>query len=425
VIHRVCSSRLVATVFVAAALLCAPSVARSQSTASESTATPTPARRLEAGWTGFSVRSLDGANLLVIDGQLRTDGRFAPGSQPSVTTTEAVNLRWVRVSVSGRVARHITFRYTQDVAGDRNMSTMYVEVPIARWLHVRLGKDKTQTGLEVLQPDGNVWFLERGTPAGLLPSRDLGVQAVGEWQGGAIAYAAGVFEGVVDGTSSNSQVNAKRTGGPDSTARLVVRPFVRRKSAALAGLGFGVGGTIGRQGGAALPSFKTSVEQSYFTYAPDATADGTRTRITPHIFYNYKTVGAFAEYARSAQRVTRGTTHALVANQAWQVAGLVTLTGETGATIRPAHPFDPLHHEWLGALQLTARYGELLVGRDAFVLGLASSSASRRAREATLGVIWYLNGWTKIRLNYEHVGFDGGARRPVQNTLLYRLQIDY
>ncbi len=163
----------------------------------------------------------------------------------------------------------------------------------------------------------------------------------------------------------------------------------------------------------------------YFSYALDATADGTRTRITPHVFYDYKTFGGFAEYARSAQRVARGATRALVANRAWQVAGFVTLTGETGSTIRPARPFDPLHHEWVGALQLTARYGELLAGRDAFVLGLVSPDASRRAREATLGLIWYLNGWTKIRLNYEHVGFDGGARRPVQNTFLYRLQVDY
>ena len=51
-------------------------------------------------------------------------------------------------------------------------------------------------------------------------------------------------------------------------------------SSALNGLGFHVGGSVGTQANG-LPSFRTSVGQTYFTYASGVTADGQRTRVSP------------------------------------------------------------------------------------------------------------------------------------------------
>ena len=86
----------------------------------------------------------------------------------------------------------------------------------------------------------------------------------------------------------------------------MVQPFrTTTPAGALNGLGFQIGGSIGKQAGA-LPAFRTSVGQTYFSYATGA--DGRRhdaRGITPALFYYYKSLGAFGEYVRSTQEVTR------------------------------------------------------------------------------------------------------------------------
>src|SRR5207249_11538072 len=95
-------------------------------------------------------------------------------------------------------------------------------------------------------------------------------------------------------------------GSKDLAGRVVLQPFRSdgTSAGALNGLGFQVGGSTGRQIGA-LPSFKTSVGQTYFSYDTTATASGQRRRLSPAVFYYYKRFGAFGEYMRSTQAVAR------------------------------------------------------------------------------------------------------------------------
>ncbi len=380
---------------------------------------------MTAGWQGLAFQTADGGNTLQINAQLRADGRFAPGDQPAVTTTNPWDLRYVRVSASGKLARFFNYRVTPSFINDFYFTNAFVEAPFSPHFRVRAGKDRPQVGYELLQPDGNVLFLERGLPSSLLPNYDVGVQAIGETASDSVEYAAGLFTGVVDGTASHAPVNLARDGGPDLTGRFIVRPFAHQADTVASSLRIGIAGTAGRERGAALPAFKTSVQQRFFSYAPGVVADGKRTRFTPQVFYDYKSFGAFAEYARSEQMIAGRSQRTSVANQAWQVAAQLVVTGERSSTrIVPHHPFAPGQSGW-GALQLAARYGELVVDQRAFDAGLADASASRQVKAATVGLVWYLTVRAKVRLNFERAAFFGGAPRPTEHTVLYRFQLDY
>ena len=127
-----------------------------------------------------------------------------------------------------------------------------------------------------------------------------------------------------------------------------------------------------------LPTFKTSFGQVFYTYATGTVADGTRTRITPAAFYYFKSFGAFGEYVRSSQAVTRGLVSRDVANHAWETTASYVLTGEAASErgVRPRNNFDPAAHHW-GALQVIGRYAVLTVDDEAFAAGLAGAGASQ------------------------------------------------
>ena len=143
-------------------------------------------------------------------------------------------------------------------------------------------------------------------------------------------------------------------GWPDSCAALSIacRPRVHRWRA------WGFRSAARRAArAAALPTFRTSVLQPYFSYVNGATASGTRNRITPAVFYYRRSFGAFAEYMRSTQVVARNGLETDVSNRAWDVTASYLLTGETATTgiIRPKGNFDPGAGNW-GAFQIAMRY---------------------------------------------------------------------
>ena len=88
------------------------------------------------------------------------------------------------------------------------------------------------------------------------------------------------------------------------------------------------------------------------------------------------------------------------------------------------HDFDPENGQW-GALQLLARYAVLTVDRDAFDLGLAAVSASREARQITVGANWYPTAFVKFYATYERTTFHDGAARPSEHVILFRSQLAF
>ena len=302
----------------------------------------------------------------------------------------------------------------------------YFDIRFSPKFRVRAGKDKTPIGYELLQGDPFLLFPERTLASSLVPNRDVGIQVQGDLSP-RLFYAAGIFNGVLDGV--NSVLDLDSNSGKDLAGRVVWQPFrsARTPAGALNGFGVQVGGSTGSQAGALLPAFRTSVGQVYFAYAASASANGGRQRVSPAVFYYYKAFGAFAEYMRSTQAVARSGTEADVTNQGWEVTGSLVLTGEPASDrgVRPKNGFDPANGHW-GALQFVARYSALTVDQETFDGGFAAATASREAKSFTLGVNWYPVAFIKYYATFERTSFEGGnAPRPTENVILFRAQVAF
>jgi phosphate-selective porin OprO and OprP len=374
---------------------------------------------------GFFIQSADGDNRLVFGMVGQMDGRFSLDDPTPITDT--FTIRKVRPTFSGRVGRYFDFKFTPDFGGGTaTLQDAYVDLRFSPALRIRAGKDKTPIGYELLISDANLLFPERALASSLVPNRDIGVAIQGDLADRKVSYALGVFNGVPDGSSTTTELDTNNA--KDLAGRIVVNPF---RSAgtfdhALNGLGFQIGGSTGTQGGA-LPSFKTSVSQTYFSYATGAAASGTRSRVAPAVFYYYKAFGGFAEWIQSSQGVTRNAVQTDVTNHAWETSVSYFLTGETASTgtTRPTHAFDPAGRHW-GALQLAARYASLTVDRSVFDAGLAAAGASRNAKSFTLAANWYLNSYIKYYATFERTTFGGNASaRPDENVILFRTQLAF
>lgn len=398
------------------ALALSPSIGWSQpSPVTEKPAASTPAP--VAGWQdGFFLQTPDGDYRLVIGYTGQMDGRFVV-DDPQNAVTDTFLLRKVRPTFTGRIGRYFDFKVMPDLgSGQTVMADAYFDIRFSPKFRVRFGKDKSPVAYEVLIGDAFLIFPERSLASSLVPNRDVGVQAQGDLAGNRVFYAVGVMNGIPDGTSSSADLDAN--SGKDALGRVVVK--------SLAGFGVAVGGSVGRQTGA-LPAFRTSAGQEYFSYA-GAAADGRRTRVTPSVFYYYKAFGGFGEYMRSSQWISKGPTRQRIMNHGWNVTGTWLLTGEsaTERAVRPRISFNPPAGQW-GALQLVARYAELHVDRGAFTSGFAAAGSSREARSYTVGANWYPNQFVKFYGNFERTLFDSGATgsRKAEHLVLFRAQIAF
>jgi phosphate-selective porin OprO/OprP len=152
--------------------------------------------------------------------------------------------------------------------------------------------------------------------------------------------------------------------------------------------------------------------------------------LAPQAFYYYGPLGLFGEYTRSSQVVAGPTGHLRVDHQAWQAVGSFFVTGEEASygTVTPRHQLDPKGGT-IGAVELVARYGEVLIDDDAFAAQLADPAKSaRKARAWGVGLNWHLARNVKLMADYERTNFDGGAKsgeRPHEIVVLTRLQVAY
>ena len=205
-----------------------------------------------------------------------------------------------------------------------------------------------------------------------------------------------------------------------------MRPFRRTKATALRGAGAAVGATRGREAGA-LPSYRSTAQQTFFSYAPGVVADGDRTRVSPSAFYYYKSAGAFAEYAHNTQAVRGTTTSADLTHTAWEVTGSYVLTGEPTSDhgVIPSRPFDPALHHW-GALQVVARHSRLNLDPAAFAMGLAAPASSHTASATGVAALLYANAYVKFVVTFERTVFDDNPNgtRPPEHALVFRLQLN-
>jgi phosphate-selective porin OprO/OprP len=384
--------------------------------------TPTDAPKLTANSNDFSISSADGGYKLRFGAHIQMDGRnFLGDSSPALTDTYLV--RRARPILTGSLGKYIEFRLVPDFGnGTTALYDAYGDVVFSKAFEIRGGKFKTPMGLEVLQNDADITFLERSLVSDLLPNRDEGFMAFGTL-GKRMEYQVAVLNGAPDGTNLDIDNN----DGKDVVGRLFFTPFAPN-SGLLKGLGFGIAASTGDQSAGVLPSFKSSSGQNtFFSYSSSTKAAGNRYRYSPQMYYYVGPFGLMAEYAVTEQQLTNTTTERL-SNHAWQVSGSWMLTGKNKGYGRYAakgtqdtNP-NPLH----GGLEIAGRYGGLTVDSAAFNDGFADiTKAAESARQWTLGTNYYIGRNTKLSLNYEHTNFQGGAKvgnRPTEEVFSQRLQ---
>lgn len=417
---------------------------------------PKPAAAAQWGSKGLSIASADGSNVLRLGALVQADGRyFADDAAPSTANTWL--LRRVRPILQGTLDDIYDFKLMPDFGGGKAIiQDAFVSARFRPWLALTVGKFKPPVGLERLQSAADNRFIERALPTDLVPNRDIGVQLGGDLAGGRINYAVGFFNGVADGTGSDNDPTPdfSSEGKGDVAARIFLRPFLLSGDPALTGLGLGVAGTYAHATGSPantlLASYKTSGQQSFFSYLSNTAATqtlpalnngtyahGERLRLAPQLYYYVGPVGLLGEYTRVRQAVARvngGVTRsALLTSSAWQAQLSWLLTGEQESFggVSPNAPFRVGEPAW-GALELVARAQELALDPQAFAGGSNSfarpTSSAQRARAVGVGVNWYLNRNLEWMLDYELTRFTGGATggaRPDEKALFTRFQLAF
>jgi phosphate-selective porin OprO/OprP len=300
-------------------------------------------------------------------------------------------------------------------------------------LNLKIGKMKAPLGLEELQEDVNLAFPERAFPSSLIPNRDIGLQASGAAFNRTLNYAAGVFDGAVDGTNVGS---GDFNNGKDVNLRLFAQPWKNTDLKALRGLGIGVGYGFGVQSGSlgtpALPTYLTPGQQTWFAYNAGAFANGKRESWAPQLYYSIGPVGLLGEWTNTAQDFTRSTNTQTVSNNAWQVQLTWVLTGEDASYlgVTPSQSFSLKQRRW-GSVELVARVSQLRVDSDAFVGNAATQLANpnvnpSKATDYGIGLSWDLSREVRIMFTYDQTKFDGGApngaSKPDEKVLITRFQ---
>jgi phosphate-selective porin OprO and OprP len=394
--------------------------------AAQATAPPA-APPLQAGFQdGFFVQTANGDYRLLFGFVAQADGRFEV-ADPTHPIIDTFTIRKIRPTWTGRIARYFDFKVMPDLGnGTVVVQDAYVDIRFSPKFRVRSGKDKAPVGMELLQGDAFLLFPERALASSLVPNRDIGVQVQGDVLNNHLFYAGGVMNGIPDGSSSTTELDTN--SGKDVVGRIVLSPWRTTKTPLpkLNGLAFALGGSSGHEVGA-LPTFRTSVQQPYFSYS-GATADGTRRRVTPSVSYYYKSFGGFGEYMRSSQWVTKGAVRKYISNDAWEMTGSLVLTGEAASDrgVRPKNNFDPVAGHW-GAFQILGRFTRLTVDHQAFDAGFAAANASHEAQSLTLAANWYPNPYIKFYGTFERTIFDHNASsaRHAENAVLFRTQLGF
>src|SRR5439155_15196864 len=113
-----------------------------------------------AGTDGFTLRSNDGDHRLTFGLVAQTDGRFSLDNPKPITNT--FTIRKIRPTLTGRVGKYFEFKVMPDFgSGTTIIQDAYFDIRFSRVFRVRIGKDKTPVGYELLQGDGYLLFPER------------------------------------------------------------------------------------------------------------------------------------------------------------------------------------------------------------------------------------------------------------------------
>lgn len=358
---------------------------------------------------------------------LQADGRFFVSGGVNQFVA-----RRVRPAVEATFFERFELRITPELGnGTASVVDAWGNLKIVPELQLRFGKMKAPFGLERLQNDSDLHFVERALPSSLAPDRDVGVQLHGDILKGTLTYAIGLFDGAPDA----AQIDGDPGDRKDVEGRIFARPFATAGVPLLEWLGFGIAATTGQHDGA-YPSYKTAGQNAFFSLATDGQAAGTERRIAPQAYWYLGPVGVLFEWTHVKSSVARPTSTGalkLVDLEATAYSGTLSLfiTGESASytTVAPLRTFDPARGHF-GAIELDARIGTLHVDEAVFAAGIADpSKAASRATEIGVGVQWHLAPAIKLVGDWFRTTFSGGAAggadRDAESVFIGRFQVAY
>ena len=395
-----------------------------------------------AGWKdGFFLESANGDFKLKLKGYVQAQARWFPNSAGDTGTTSFF-LRRVRPTIEGTVFKYFDYKIMPDFGGTGGTSITptiqdaYADVKYFPYARFRAGKFKEPVSLERLQSGSDLLFVERSISNYLAPNRDVGFMLHGDLFDSILQYQLGLFNGVVDGGSTDGDANSDK----DFAGRVWVQPWITSGSPILENFGFGVAGTYGNDSNDPIDGTRVRSDglSTLYKIATDTQGFGNHSRINPQLYYYWGSFGLLGEYIRSNQGgiltktsndVTTTKTGRFT-NQGGMVQASYLLTGEnaTYKTVVPLDNFDPANGRW-GAFELAGRYSWVDLGSGAFQNGFASTSTSITGANAyTAGVNWYFNKYFKTQLNYTRTTFDqaikiAGAARSREDVLLLQFQM--
>ena len=385
------------------------------------------------GDKGLSVKNARGDFEIRLKGGMQLDHR-AFFDDEGVPLNDSFLFRRIRPSLEGNLGSLLAFRIVPELADD---SVTLIDATIdvkfdPRW-SLRVGRMKGPIGLERLASWNALAMIERGFPAELAPSRDVGAQVFGEFAKGTVTYAAGVFNGAPDGRNASAS-------DPDDNVEFQGRVFFepwKNAANALSGLGVGFAASVGEKDGAGnafLPRYRTPGQNVFFNYRGSVAAHGDHVRWTPQAYWYRNAFGLQAEYIESEQEVLipgAADSRIELAHRAWQLTGSWVLTGEDAGykgVAKPDRPFDPAGGGW-GAFEVVARYGELDIDDEAFPRYADPAGAATRSRAWGMGLNWFLTPNLKLAFNHTRARFDGGAPdggdRDIEKTFFSRVQVAF
>lgn len=384
--------------------------------------------KISIGADGFKVVSADTNFAMNLSGFMQLDSRsFLQNAQPGA---DGFILRRVHPILSGTVFHDFDYQFMAEFGGaSPSIFDAYMNYHPWPELQLQAGRFKAPLGLEWLQSDEDLSFNERSLVTDLVPFRDLGVELHGNLFGGQANYAAGVFNSVADGANG---ANSDFDNEQEFIGRIFLQPLKKSNVAALQGLGFGVGGSYGRQftASALTSGYVTDGQQKFFTYANGVVGNGEHWQLSPQAYYYYGPLSLMGEYAISDQQVKNGAATAELQNTAWEISGGWVLTGDSAsyAGVAPRHPFNLQDGGW-GAWQIVGRYEGLDVDNAAFPTFASPTASASAARAWAVGLNWWLNKDVLIMTSFSRTTFTGGATGAVtkepEEVFFTRLQLSF
>jgi phosphate-selective porin OprO and OprP len=383
-----------------------------------------------AGPKGFGFASKDGSFSLILHWLLQSDFRGFLSQSPTPDSNTFI-VRFAGLRLDASLYQRLHTQVFVNFAESRvTLLDAFIEAELTSWLRVRVGKFPFPISEERLTPGTNLPFVSTSPASFLLPSRDTGVQLLGAFAGGAIAYNLALANGAVAGILGDGDIDS----GKDLVARIFAHPLRNIGPDALRELGLGVGASTGIHRGSVdnpqTPIFLTYGGQPFFFFRRDrssgdvAVASGRVDRLVPHATWSWGPIAAYADAVWTHDRVNETD----VNMNAWSVIPTVVLTGEKAAPlsfILPAHPLD-LSQGHIGTVELVGGFGHLRLSSSAFPDVANPITAMQSLRVYGLGLNWFPVSGMAVLVSYGHQIFTaaaGASARPNEDTVIARFQV--